>query len=86
MPDIDPTTLALRLAIARKSSPFGVVAWSPDGRRIAAAGSDGVIWVWTVGDSEPLLLNGHMGEVITLAWSPDAATVASGSLPLIGQS
>ncbi len=73
----------IRLAIARKASPFGVVRWSPNGKSIAAAGGeasgDGVVWVWKLDGQEPLLLKGHGGSIRDLGWSPDGASVASGS-------
>ncbi len=72
------------LAIRRKASPFGVVKWSPDGRSIAAAGGpvfegDGIVWLWRLDGSNPLLLKGHEGNVTDLCWSPDGASLASGS-------
>ena len=75
------------MAIARRSSQFGIVAWSPDGHWIAAAGGsdlfdaggDGVVWLWRVDSGECLLLEGHSGPVSQIAWSPDGTTVASGS-------
>ena len=66
---------------------FAIVAWSPDGHWIAAAGGsdlfyaggDGVVWLWRVDSGECLLLEGHSGPVSQIAWSPDSRTVASGS-------
>ena len=84
MPGDELRDVEIRLAIARKASPFGVVKWSPDGRSIAATGGpdikgDGIVWVWRLDGSEALLLKGHEGEVRDLAWSPDGASLASGS-------
>jgi WD40 repeat protein len=81
----DSPQLALQFATARKASPFGIVAWSPDSQCVAAAsgseigGGDGVVWLWRLDGSKPLLLERHTGDVNTLAWSPDGASVASGS-------
>jgi WD40 repeat protein len=85
MPKRDSPQLALQFATTRKASPFGIVAWSPDSQCVAAAsgseigGGDGVVWLWRLDGSKPLLLERHTGDVNTLAWSPDGASVASGS-------
>jgi cytochrome c len=55
------------------------VAWLKDGR-IATAGADAHIAIWTVGKQEPdRVLNGHTGPIVSLAVSPDGATLASAS-------
>ena len=38
----DDPPISFRYAIGRRASRFGMVAWSPDGQYIAAAGNDGV--------------------------------------------
>jgi small GTP-binding protein len=67
------------MAIARRASAFRCVAWSPDGRSVVAAGLDGVLWLWRLEKSEPVLLEGHTGSIYDVAWSPDSAMLASGS-------
>jgi len=72
------------MAIGRRPSLFGIVAWSPDERCVAAAGGleglgDGAVWLWRVASGEYLLLEGHSGPISQIAWSPDGSTVASGS-------
>jgi WD40 repeat protein/serine/threonine protein kinase len=55
-----------------------VVAFSPDGRRLASTGTDGAVWVWDPeGVREPLKLTGHTGLVWDLAYSPDGRSLAT---------
>jgi WD40 repeat protein/energy-coupling factor transporter ATP-binding protein EcfA2 len=55
------------------------VAFSPDGRRVAAAGRSGV-HVWDLANpSNPLTFSGHNGSVRSVAFSPDGQRVASAS-------
>lgn len=54
------------------------VALRPDGRAVAAAGSDGTILVWNIAEPDsPATLRGHDGAVRTLAFSPDRTLLAS---------
>ncbi|GCE21223.1 WD40 repeat domain-containing serine/threonine-protein kinase [Dictyobacter kobayashii] len=58
------------------------VAWSPNGRRLAATGTDGKVHSWDTNSGEQLptlndpSTNGHMHS---LAWSPNGAYIATGS-------
>jgi WD40 repeat protein len=57
-----------------------IVAWSPDGTRIASGGSDWRIHVWEANTEKLLLIySGHTEVVSTIAWSPDSTRIASGS-------
>lgn len=60
--------------------PTRAVAWSPDGRFLAAAGDDRVVFVWDT-DTWDLYrsLAGHGGSVQCLAWSHSGEKLASGS-------
>ena len=56
------------------------MAWSPDGRYLAAGGDDRVVFVWDTSDwSLHRELSRHRGGVQSLAWSNSGEFLASGS-------
>jgi serine/threonine protein kinase len=77
-----PEGLAAVLGDRRQSdAPFFAVAWSPDGKLLAAAGDDGTIRLWhTVQGGTPRLLQGHVGRVCSLSFSRDSHMLASGGV------
>lgn len=51
-----------------------------DAARMATAGADGRIAIWTAGRAQPdKVLEGHAGPIVALAVSPDASRLASAS-------
>ncbi len=56
------------------------VAWSPDGKRIASASSDGTVQVWNAANGSALsTYRGNTSEMLAVAWSPDSTHIASAS-------
>lgn len=79
-----PDGVTPRLTLAARGARGRLLdtAWSPDGRRLAASDSEGVIRVWDGQSGE--LLPGRMATssrapVMLILWSPDGATLAAGS-------
>ena len=62
-----------------KGQISGNIAYSPDGTRLALASAIG-IWLYdTATHREVALLTGHTSYIISVAFSPDGRTLASGS-------
>jgi WD40 repeat protein len=62
------------------SNPKYSVAFTPDGRTLAAGCGNGTVMLWdTASGSEIRMLDGHSGSVSSVAFSPDSRILASGS-------
>jgi len=76
---LDNAILMKQLAVLGRGT-INQLAWSPDGRTLAAAGTLGV-WLYDTDalDSPPLLLEGHTRDVLSVGFSLDGTIVYSGS-------
>jgi WD40 repeat protein len=65
---------------ALASHAVGGIAFSPDGRTLAAAAFDGNVVLWDTHTRTPIgqPLNGHHGPANAVAFSPDGRTLAAG--------
>jgi WD40 repeat protein/transcriptional regulator with XRE-family HTH domain len=60
--------------------PTFSVAFSPNGKVLAAGTAEGQVRLWWVANGQPLLTcEGHLGAVWSVAFSPDGRLLASGS-------
>ncbi len=62
----------------RAGGPVGAIAWSPDGRSLAAGGQDRSVRVWAIEPSEVVRTLGLVGVAGRASASPDGDSVAIG--------
>ncbi|MBY0524758.1 MAG: sigma-70 family RNA polymerase sigma factor [Gemmataceae bacterium] len=61
------------------------VAFSPDGKQVAAGGHDALVRVWDVASRKEIFaFSGHTRQIECLAFSPDGQRLASGSWDALG--
>jgi WD40 repeat protein len=59
----------------------GCVSYSPDGKRLASAGSDGTVKIWDAETGKQLRsLEGHTDQVFCAVFSPDGNWIASAGI------
>lgn len=64
----------------RHNKLWSCIAFSPDGKRLAASVSGSKVIVWdTAASQQPTTVQGHRQMVISLAFSPDGKTLATAS-------
>jgi len=56
-----------------------VLAWSPDGTRLAVSTEDGDVYLWDMVRGSQRIFRGHSEPCIRLTFSPDGELLASGS-------
>jgi WD40 repeat protein len=67
-------------ALEGPEEEFTAVAFSPDGKLVAAGTAGGVVFLWEVSTGKVRRrLPGHQGRIRALAFAPDGTTLASGS-------
>jgi WD40 repeat protein len=70
----------LRVTLRGHTASLNAAAFSPDGKRVLTASSDGTARVWSAdGKGEPVVLKGHEGPILSAAWSPDGERVLTTS-------
>ncbi len=63
-----------------QSNPIWMVAFTSDGRILAAAGSENDVKLWdAAGTGDPGTFSGHTSKVTSIAISPDGKTLAAGA-------
>jgi WD40 repeat protein len=71
-----PPSNLLNRVLAGHSTAVGKIAWSPDGKQLAASDDDREVRVWDVpGGRTIATLVGHTSEIVTVAWDPNGQEI-----------
>src|SRR6266581_1804845 len=75
-----PPGFTLRHILREDTERITGIAWSPDGKVLAAGSDDMKVYLWDMQKGQfPHILTGHSDVVLCVDWSPDARVLASGS-------
>src|SRR5262245_54614616 len=66
-----------------QGSSINRIAWSPDGKILALACTDGTVRLWNMAKIETDTVVKEISAITTLEWSPDGKTLAYGSMDKI---
>lgn len=70
----------LLVTLSGHSAPLATVEFSPDGKRILTASSDGTARIWNSdGNGVPIVFSGHHDAILTATWSPDGSRILTTS-------
>ena len=75
----DPAGSAESVALGEAGGLVAAVAWSPDGRRVAAAEVGGGVRVWADAGGEPAVIGGHQELAHGLAFGPGGRLATTGN-------
>jgi WD40 repeat protein len=75
-----PFDIRLRCVLPSQKGKITRIAWSPDGRLLAAPADNRALRIWDV-EKQVLFLDreGHSNSVVSAAWSPDGRMIVTGS-------
>jgi WD40 repeat protein len=68
-----------RTLLRAVEGPLWIVAFSPDGALVAAAGTRGTVWLWETGSGTQVRALSTPGSVFGVAFSPDGTVLATAS-------